>query len=132
VVKAADQVYATGRRKEAVARVWMGKGSGAITVNGIDMKKAFPREVLHIIVNQPFDATETLDQYDVKATVVGGGLSGQAEAVRHAIARALLQVDEKNKGPLRKNGLLTRDPRSKERKKYGQKGARKRFQFTKR
>ncbi len=127
-----SRFYATGRRKNSIARVWMMPGSGKITINDRPADQYFGRDVLKMIIRQPFEVTGTADKYDVLATVVGGGTSGQAGAIRHGISRALLGVDTEAKGKLRKEGLLTRDPRSKERKKYGQKGARARFQFSKR
>jgi small subunit ribosomal protein S9 len=124
--------YATGRRKEASARVWIKAGSGAVTVNGKGLEKYFLREVLQMLVNQPFEAAEVKGQYDVIATVRGGGLSGQAGAVRHGVSRALTLANEGLRPALKKAGLLTRDARTVERKKYGRPGARKRFQFSKR
>ena len=125
-------LYATGRRKSAVARVWIEPGSGQWTVNGKDLLGYFKREVLKMIIEQPFLVTDTLGKFDVKATVLGGGLSGQAGAVRLGIARALILADPVHRSKLRKYDLITRDPREKERKKYGQPGARKRFQYSKR
>ncbi len=107
-------------------------GSGKITINDRPVDQYFGRDVLKMIIRQPFEVTGTLDRFDVLASVAGGGSSGQAGAIRHGISKALLAVDTEAKGKLRKEGLLTRDPRSKERKKYGQKGARARFQFSKR
>jgi small subunit ribosomal protein S9 len=127
-----NQFYATGRRKEAVARVFLKAGKGEIVVNTRTLKDYFGEGALATAVKQPLLLTQTLDKYDVRADVHGGGVSGQAGAVRHGIARALLKTDEKLRQVLRKHGLLTRDPRMKERKKYGQKGARARFQFSKR
>jgi small subunit ribosomal protein S9 len=128
-----NRFYATGRRKESAARVWLSKGTGQITVNGLSLAKYFKREVLQMIIKQPFEATETLGTYDDNITVTGGGLSGQAGAVRHGIARALQKDDTQNLGPtLKRGGFLTRDARMVERKKYGQPGARKRFQYSKR
>ena len=125
--------YATGRRKEASARVWIKSGSGAITINGKGIEQYFKREVLRMILQQPFETAEGLKgSYDVVATVKGGGLAGQAGAVRHGIARALLEYDGNLRPQLKRAGFLTRDPRMKERKKYGRPGARKRFQFSKR
>ena len=124
--------YATGRRKEASARVWIKPGTGAITVNGKGIEVYFKREVLRMILAQPYEALEVKGQYDLTATVRGGGLSGQAGAIRHGLARALIKSDEKMRGVLKKAGLLTRDARRVERKKYGRPGARKRFQFSKR
>jgi small subunit ribosomal protein S9 len=129
---AVSRFYATGKRKNSIARVWMMPGSGKITINDRTSDQYFGRDVLKMIIRQPFEVTGTVDKYDVLATVVGGGTSGQAGAIRHGISKALLAVDTEAKGKLRKEGLLTRDPRKKERKKYGQKGARARFQFSKR
>jgi len=124
--------YATGRRKESVARVWLSHGSGRFDVNKKELLSYFRRPTLEMIIHQPFSVTNTEGQYDVKATVKGGGLSGQAGAIVLGIARALLKYNKDFRKPLRKAGFLTRDPREKERKKYGQPGARKRFQFSKR
>jgi small subunit ribosomal protein S9 len=124
--------YATGRRKESVARVWLTPGSGKITVNNKDLLAYFRRPTLEMIIRQPFVVTETEGQYDVKATVNGGGLTGQAGAVVLGVARNLLSVNPELRKPLKDSNFLTRDPREKERKKYGQPGARKRFQFSKR
>lgn len=128
-----NRFYATGRRKVSAARVWLRKGTGQIKVNGQTLSDYFKREVLQMIIKQPFEATETLGTYDAEVTVRGGGLSGQAGAVRHGIARALQRDDTQNLGPaLKRGGFLTRDARMVERKKYGQPGARKRFQYSKR
>jgi small subunit ribosomal protein S9 len=124
--------YATGRRKNSVARVWVSPGAGKIMVNDQDLLAYFRRPTLEMIIRQPFSITKTEGQYDVKATVNGGGLTGQAGAMLLGIARALLKSNENFKKSLRDAGFLTRDPRQKERKKYGQPGARKRFQFSKR
>ncbi len=124
--------YATGRRKESVARVWLTPGSGKIVVNQQELLEYFRRPTLEMIILQPFGVTNTEGQYDVKATVKGGGLTGQAGAMLLGIARALDEANEELRKPLRDAGFLTRDPREKERKKYGQPGARKRFQFSKR
>lgn len=125
--------YGTGRRKVASARVWIKPGKGKIVVNGLDVAKYFARPVLQMIVNQPFAATESKGKFDVFATVVGGGLSGQAGAVRHGISRALDEYNpETYHTELRKGGYLTRDSRVVERKKYGRAKARRRFQFSKR
>jgi small subunit ribosomal protein S9 len=121
-----------GRRKTAIARVYIEPGKGQITINKKDIKDYFLASTLHYQVNLPFEITETLGQFDVKATVRGGGSSGQAEAVRLGIARALCDIDEEHKPKLKKDGLLTRDSRMVERKKPGQKKARKKFQFSKR
>ena len=125
-------VGATGKRKTAVARVRLQPGNGSITVNGRTLEDYFPREVSRMIIHQPFDAVSGVGRYDIHANISGGGLSGQADALRHGIARALEKFDEGNRGSLKKQGMLTRDARKKERKKYGQKGARARFQFSKR
>ena len=122
----------TGRRKTSVARVRMAVGSGKIVVNGRAMENYFPTDTLRIQALQPLTLTESLTRYDVRVNVFGGGVMGQAGAVRHGIARALLQADANLRPTLKAEGLLTRDPRMKERKKYGQPGARKRFQYSKR
>jgi small subunit ribosomal protein S9 len=124
--------HGTGRRKTAIARVFLRPGQGQITVNRRPFEDYFPRESLRLLVSQPLELTSTAAQLDVKVNVGGGGLAGQAGAVRHGIARALIRYDEKLRPQLKRAGLLTRDPRMKERKKYGQPGARKRFQFSKR
>lgn len=129
---AAIKENATGRRKRAVARVTITTGKGRITVNDKDVDSYFPRETLRMIIRQPLNVAGVGTQYDIVATVTGGGLSGQAGALRHGIARALVELDADNKTKLKKEGLLTRDPREVERKKYGLKGARRRFQFSKR
>jgi small subunit ribosomal protein S9 len=127
-----SRYYATGKRKNSIARVWMMPGSGKIIINEKPMDQYFGRDVLKMIIRQPFEVTGTQDKFDVLVSVLGGGNSGQAGAIRHGISKALLAVDAESRGKLRKEGLLTRDPRAKERKKYGQKGARARFQFSKR
>ena len=124
--------YGTGRRKKSVARVRLYPGTGAITLNKRDINDYFGLETLKLIVRQPFAATATEGKFDVEVSVVGGGVSGQAGAVRHGVARALLQFNGELKPALKKAGLLTRDPRMKERKKYGLKKARKASQFSKR
>ena len=124
--------YGTGRRKKSVARVRIIPGTGVITVNKKDIDEYFGLETLKLIINQPFGTTNTLGKFDVIANVQGGGLSGQAGAIRHGIARALLKADETYKPALKAAGLLTRDPRMKERKKYGLKAARRASQFSKR
>jgi len=129
---AVQHVSSTGRRKTSVARVRLTPGSGVVTVNGRRMEDYFPREVLCIRVNAAFEVASVPGRYDVVAKVHGGGVAGQADALRHGIARALEKTDENLRPPLKKNGMLTRDARKKERKKYGQKGARARFQFSKR
>ena len=132
MAEVAGLVSATGRRKTAVARVRLQPGTGSMTVNGRTLEEYFPREASRMIIHQPFDAVNGVGRYDVQANIRGGGLSGQADALRHGIARALEKFDEGNRGSLKKKGMLTRDARKKERKKYGQKGARARFQFSKR
>jgi len=124
--------YATGKRKTAVARVWIKPGSGSITVNRCPMDEYFERQTSRMIARQSLELLELLDQYDVKATVAGGGHSAQAEALRNGIARALATEDIERRRPLKRAGFLTRDARQKERKKYGRPGARKRFQYSKR
>ncbi|WP_028273285.1 30S ribosomal protein S9 [Atopococcus tabaci] len=126
------QYFGTGRRKNSTARVILTPGTGKITVNGKDITEYIPFEHLHVVMKQPLAATDTVDSYDVRVNVNGGGFSGQAGAARHGIARALLQVDPAFRGPLKAAGLLTRDPRMKERKKPGLKKARKAPQFSKR
>ena len=127
-----DRFYATGRRKTSVARVWIRPGAGRIVVNRRAFEDYFPRETLRMIIAQPLEVTSTIGQFDIFVTVGGGGPTGQAGAVRHGLSRALAKFDEKFRLPLKKAGLLTRDPRMRERKKYGQPGARRRFQFSKR
>ena len=127
-----NQTYATGKRKTAVARVWIAPGSGKMTVNGFVAEKYFVRETNQMIARQSLELLELLDQFDVKATVLGGGHSAQAEAVRHGVARALIAADAERRPTLKRAGFLTRDARKKERKKPGQPGARKRFQYSKR
>ena len=129
---AATQFYATGRRKEATARVFLRPGSGTITVNRRAFDNYFPTEALRVQVQVPFALTEVAGQFDVLATVSGGGVAGQAGALRLGIARALCAFNAELRPRLKKDGLLTRDARAKERKKYGQRGARRRFQFSKR
>lgn len=124
--------YGTGRRKSSVARVYLLPGSGKITVNKRDIDDYFGFETLKLIIRQPLELTDTASRYDIKINVFGGGYTGQAGAIRHGIARALLQADEDFRQPLKKAGFLTRDPRMKERKKYGLKGARRAPQFSKR
>ena len=126
------EYIAVGRRKESVARVRLRPGSGKITVNKRDFEDYFPRETHRIIVKQPMDQTGTNDKFDILVTIDGGGASGQAGALRHGISRALIKSDENLRLVLKKGGFLTRDPRAKERKKPGQKRARKHFQFSKR
>ena len=123
---------ATGKRKNAIARVRLALGSGSITINGREMNEYFPREALQILIRGPIEVTGSEERYDIKASIHGGGVAGQAGALRHGIARALEKLDGTQRMVLKRAGFLTRDPRKKERKKYGQKGARARFQFSKR
>jgi len=126
------QYYGTGRRKTSTARVYLRPGTGTITVNKREFNAYFPNEALQMIIQQPLRLTETAEKFDILVNVDGGGTAGQAGAVRHGITRALMEFNADLRGALKKAGLVTRDPRQKERKKYGQKGARKRFQFSKR
>jgi small subunit ribosomal protein S9 len=126
------RAYATGRRKNAVARVWVKPGTGKITVNGRDQKVYFARPTQQMVIQQPFDVTQRREQFDVVATVSGGGMSGQAGAVRHGISQALAKFEPGLRGAMKAAGFLTRDSRVVERKKYGRAGARRRFQFSKR
>ena len=130
--KKSAQYYGTGRRKSSIARVYLVPGKGNITINKRDIDDYFGLETLKVIVRQPLTATDTVEKYDVKVNVKGGGYTGQAGAIRHGIARALLQVDEEFRPTLKAAGYLTRDPRMKERKKYGLKAARRAPQFSKR
>ena len=130
--KTVDRAYATGRRKESVARVWLSPGDGKFTGNGRTFEDYFPAPTRRMVIQQPLAIVERLGAVDVKATVKGGGVSGQAGAVLHALARALVNMQEELRPKLRKAGFLTRDAREVERKKYGQPGARKRYQFSKR
>ncbi len=123
---------AIGKRKSAIARIWLTPGSGSILVNGREHPTYFGRETLRFIIHQPFDVTGTVGKFDVQANLIGGGLSSQAGALRHAISKALLQVNTDYRKPLRRAGLLTRDAREVERKKYGHRGARRRPQYSKR
>ncbi len=127
-----SRYYSTGHRKNATAKVWIMPGSGTITVNNRTASNYFGRATLEMLVNQPFQVTDTLGKFDVKATALGGGISGQAGALRHGIAKALIESDPDLRPVLRKLGLLTRDPRVKESKKFGRKRARRAFQFSKR
>lgn len=131
-IDALGRSYATGRRKDATARVWVKRGHGRITVNGKDVSAYFARPTLQMLINQPFLVAARSDQFDVTATVRGGGLSGQAGAVRHGISRALTLFEPELRKPLKSAGFLTRDPRVVERKKYGKPKARRSFQFSKR
>jgi small subunit ribosomal protein S9 len=126
------RAYATGRRKDAVARVWLKPGTGKIEVNGRDQTVYFARPTLRLVINQPFDVTDRVGQYDIVATVKGGGLSGQAGAVKHGIAQALSRYEPALRTAVKREGFLTRDPRVVERKKYGRAKARRSFQFSKR
>lgn len=129
---AAIEYYGTGRRKKSVARVFLRPGTGSLTINRAPLETSFPTESLRVQIRQPMLLTETADKFDVLATTAGGGVSGQAGALRLGIARALVEYNAELRSRLKKAGLLTRDPRNKERKKYGMAGARKRFQFSKR
>jgi small subunit ribosomal protein S9 len=126
------QYYGTGRRKTAAARVFLRPGGGEMKVNGRPLDDYFPNDVLKMVIKQPLNLTETAETFDIHVTVRGGGSTGQAGAIRHGISRALLEYNIQLRDRLKSAGLLTRDPRKKERKKYGQKGARARFQFSKR
>ena len=125
-------LYSTGRRKHAVSRVWLQPGTGKIEINHRTLEDYFGRETSRMVFRQPLELTETSGRFDVFVNVSGGGLSGQADAIRHGLSRALIKVDPTYRPPLKKAGYLTRDARQKERKKYGQRGARARFQFSKR
>jgi small subunit ribosomal protein S9 len=131
-IDAQGRAYATGRRKDAVARVWLKPGSGKITINGRDQTVYFARPTLRLVINQPFDIAERHGQYDVIATVAGGGLSGQAGAVKHGISQALTRYEPTLRTAVKRAGFLTRDSRAVERKKYGKAKARRSFQFSKR
>ena len=126
------RAYATGKRKDAVARVWIKPGKGAVTVNAKPVETYFARPVLRMILRQPLEIAGRVDQYDINVTVKGGGLSGQAGAVRHGLSKALTYYEPELRSPLKREGFLTRDPRVVERKKYGRKKARRSFQFSKR
>lgn len=127
-----ETIHKIGRRKTAVARVYLTPGKGDITINERDFKNYFPTATLQFKVQQPLSLTNNTDNFDISVNVFGGGITGQAEAIRLAISRAMCELDEENRGILKPEGLLTRDPRMVERKKYGQKKARKKFQFSKR
>lgn len=129
---AQEKTYATGRRKTAIARVWIAPGNGKVEINRMPVDKYLGNIFFENTIAKPFAVTETIEKYDVWATVKGGGKSAQTEAVVHGIARALQELNPEMRIPLKRAGLLTRDPRAKERKKYGQRGARARFQFSKR
>lgn len=124
--------HATGKRKTSVARVWIQEGQGRFIVNKMALEEYFPRETLRMIINQPLELTDTVGKFDIYANVSGGGISGQAGAIKHGLSKALVEYNPDFRPLLRKAGFLTRDPRVKERKKYGQRKARARFQFTKR
>ena len=127
-----EAIYATGKRKESIARVWILKGVGKITINGKKYNDYFKRSVHQLVIEKPFNITKTKDVYDIFATVKGGGMSGQAGAITHGISKALVAMDPSCRKSIKKNKLLTRDSRTVERKKYGQRKARRRFQFSKR
>ena len=127
-----ERAYATGKRKNSIARVWLKRGSGEIKINGKPLDKYFSRPVLQMIVNQPLDVVKSENSYEIMATVKGGGLSGQAGAIRHGLSKALSLYDQSNRPPLKKVGFLTRDPRVVERKKPGLAKARRSYQFSKR
>ncbi len=127
-----EVISSIGRRKTSVARIYMSSGKGSIVVNDKEVKDYFPSEILQTIVMQPLNAVEAAGNFDIKVNVDGGGPKGQAEAIRLAVSRALVEVDSENRAPLKKEGFLTRDPRMVERKKYGRRKARRRFQFSKR
>jgi small subunit ribosomal protein S9 len=129
---ATTQHYGTGRRKTSTARVFLRPGTGKITVNDRSLESNFPTQTLRLVIRQPLVLTENVERFDILATTIGGGIAGQASALRLGIARALVEYNADLRSPLRKAGFLTRDPRAKERKKYGMAGARKRFQFSKR
>ncbi len=128
----AIQYYGTGKRKRAVARVYLRPGNGEVTVNDVAFDTYFPNEMLKMIIRQPLALTETADKFDIYVRVSGGGISGQSGAIRHGLAKALLDYNKELRPRLKSVGMLTRDSRIKERKKYGQRGARRRFQFSKR
>ncbi len=127
-----NAIYSTGRRKQAVARVWMMPGTGKVVINRRDIDDYFGRATSKMILRQPLELTEMVNRYDVFVNVAGGGLSGQADAIQHGITRSLMKINASFRPALKKAGYVTRDPRIKERKKYGQRGARARFQFSKR
>lgn len=127
-----ERFYGTGKRKTSIARVWLKRGEGDIVVNKKTLDEYFKRETSKMIIKQPFELTDSLGYFDAFITVKGGGLSGQADAIKHGITKALLEFNPELRKRLKKNGLITRDSRIKERKKYGQRGARARFQFSKR
>ncbi len=126
------QIMATGRRKESTARVYLREGKGKLRVNKREFRDYFPRESHRLIINQPINVADLQNKLDIFATIKGGGVSGQAQALRHGISRAIIKLDETKRQVMKKAGFLTRDPRAKERKKYGRKRARKKFQYSKR
>jgi small subunit ribosomal protein S9 len=132
MIDSEKSLYSTGRRKKAIARVWLQPGSGKIAINQRTLEGYFGRETSRMVFRQPLELTETSGQFDIFCSVRGGGLSGQAEAIRHGISRALIKANPELRPSLKKAGYLTRDSRSRERKKYGQRGARARFQYSKR
>lgn len=127
-----EVISSIGRRKTSVARIYMSSGKGAIVVNDKEVKEYFPSEILQTIVKQPLNTVDAVGDFDIKVNVDGGGPKGQAEAIRLAVSRALVEINDENRAPLKKEGFLTRDPRMVERKKYGRRKARRRFQFSKR
>ena len=127
-----DVVNALGRRKSSIARVYVSEGTGKITINKKDLTEYFPSSILQFVVKQPLQLLEAAEKYDIKANLTGGGFTGQSQALRHAIARALVKINPEDKAALRKEGFVTRDPRAVERKKPGRPKARRRFQFSKR
>ena len=127
-----ETYHAVGKRKKSVARIWMRPGTGTITINKKPMDEFITRDTDKALINQPLEITETMGKYDITVNVTGGGITGQAGAIRHGISRTLVDINPENRISLKKAELLTRDPRMKERKKYGQPGARKRFQYSKR
>lgn len=131
-MKVGKEYYATGKRKTAIARTWLRPGQGTITVNGRSLDQYFGRETSKMMIWQPLEVTDTVGKFDILVNVTGGGLSGQAGAIKHGISKALLEYDPELRTALKKAGFLTRDHRVKERKKYGQKGARARYQYSKR
>ncbi|HEY0708305.1 MAG TPA: 30S ribosomal protein S9 [Polyangia bacterium] len=132
MIDSEKSLYSTGRRKKAIARVWLQPGNGKVAINQRSLEDYFGRETSRMVFRQPLELTETTGQFDVFCSVRGGGLSGQAEAIRHGISRALTKANPELRASLKKAGYLTRDSRSRERKKYGQRGARARFQYSKR
>jgi small subunit ribosomal protein S9 len=129
---AEERFYATGKRKTAVARVWLRQGDGRIEINRKSLNDYFPRDAVRMFILRPFELTDTLGQFNVFVNIKGGGISGQAGAIRHGISKALMAYNENFRDILKKAGFITRDPRAKERKKYGRRGARARFQYSKR